>query len=195
MPIYLIRHTTPEIDHGMCYGQSDIDVAHTFPTELAGLASQIESLNISKIYSSPLKRSHKLAAALSVQFNIPIQVDDRLKELNFGDWEMHRWDSLLPTELNMWMTDFVNLCTPHGESYLQMHKRVSDFLNHTDLRNALIISHSGVMRSILCSLTNTVLNDAFSKFTFDFNELLEVDIIKRSYKKMGVGIGINKFRI
>lgn len=33
MKIYLIRHTTPHIEKGICYGQTDLDVAETFNNE------------------------------------------------------------------------------------------------------------------------------------------------------------------
>jgi alpha-ribazole phosphatase len=185
MSIYLIRHTTPGIESGICIGQADIGVSSTFTEEMNALLPNLASLKIERIYSSPLKRSYVLAEKLSNKLGTELKQDPRLKELNFGAWEMQKWSSIHPTELNMWMIDFVNLKTPHGESYMQMHKRVSEFLNTNDLRDSLIVSHSGVMRSILCSLTNTPLNDAYRKFEFGYNEVYEVDIVRRSYKKIG----------
>jgi len=34
MEIYLIRHTTPDVAKGICYGQTDLDVANTFEEEV-----------------------------------------------------------------------------------------------------------------------------------------------------------------
>ena len=31
--IYLIRHTTPEVEKGVCYGQTDLNLKNTFPQE------------------------------------------------------------------------------------------------------------------------------------------------------------------
>jgi len=33
MKVHLIRHTTPDIDSGVCYGQTDLEVANTFADE------------------------------------------------------------------------------------------------------------------------------------------------------------------
>lgn len=184
MPIYLIRHTTPAIATGVCYGQTDVNVSSDFEQDFAALLPHVASQKINKIYSSPLQRSYKLAEKLSTALNLPLLKDERLKELNYGLWEMERWENIHPTELNIWMANFVNLRTPAGESYIQMHKRVSGFLNSNDLRDSLIISHSGVMRSILSSLTKTPLNDAYKKFKFNYNEMFEVDLLKRSYNRL-----------
>ena len=35
MKIYLIRHTQPDVEKGICYGSSDLDVAATFEAEAA----------------------------------------------------------------------------------------------------------------------------------------------------------------
>ncbi len=184
MPIYLIRHTTPAIATGVCYGQTDVNVSSDFEQDFAALLPLVASQKINKIYSSPLQRSYKLAEKLSTALNLPLLKDERLKELNYGLWEMERWENIHPTELNIWMSNFVNLRTPSGESYIQMHKRVSGFLNSNDLRDSLIISHSGVMRSILSSLTKTPLNDAYKKFKFNYNEMFEVDLLKRSCNRL-----------
>ena len=34
MEIYLIRHTTPKIEKGICYGQADLNVADSFEEEI-----------------------------------------------------------------------------------------------------------------------------------------------------------------
>jgi len=31
--IYLIRHTTPKVEKGICYGQTDLNLADTFEQE------------------------------------------------------------------------------------------------------------------------------------------------------------------
>ncbi len=182
MSIYLIRHTTPAAAKDICYGNTDVDVSTDFDREFLGLLNVVSKYKIKKIYTSPLQRSSKLAVKLAATLNIELKKDDRLKELNYGLWEMEKWGSIHPTELNIWMVNFVNLKTPKGESYLQMHKRVSDFLNTNDLRNSLIVSHAGVMRSILSSLMNTPLGEAYKKYNFNYNEVIEVDLMKRTYQ-------------
>ena len=63
MEIYLIRHTTPLVAKGVCYGQSDLDVTETFIPEADIIKAHLPS-NIQQVYSSPLQRCTKLAAHL-----------------------------------------------------------------------------------------------------------------------------------
>ena len=37
MEIYLIRHTTPNIEKGICYGQADLDITETFLEEVEAI--------------------------------------------------------------------------------------------------------------------------------------------------------------
>lgn len=159
MDIYLIRHTTPAIERGTCYGFSDLDVANTFIEE----ATRIKQLLPGKpfaVYASPLQRCSKLARFL---FEDDFTVDDRLKELNFGDWEMQRWDDIGPDALQAWMDNYVYVRVPGGESYEDLYKRSIAIFNEVVARgkDAVIVAHSGVIRSLLAYVTNTPLDKSF----------------------------------
>ncbi len=47
-------------------------------------------------------------------------------ELACGEWEGIHWDAIPAEVIDSWMKDFVNVCIPGGESYVQMHKRVTE---------------------------------------------------------------------
>jgi alpha-ribazole phosphatase len=61
--IYLIRHTTPAVARGICYGQTDLDVTETFSEEAAVIRQCLPG-TIGLVYSSPLKRCTLLAKEL-----------------------------------------------------------------------------------------------------------------------------------
>ena len=42
MEIYLVRHTTPAIEKGVCYGQTDLNVAETFEEEVELVLKNLE---------------------------------------------------------------------------------------------------------------------------------------------------------
>ena len=66
MKLYLIRHTSLQIVPGVCYGQSDIDVAASFSQELNLIKRALSSTQFDAIYTSPLQRCTKLAEALEL---------------------------------------------------------------------------------------------------------------------------------
>lgn len=159
MEIYLIRHTTPAIESGTCYGASDVDVAAGFETEAARLKPLLPPATLD-VYTSPLQRCEKLAAAL---FGNGYTKDDRLKEMNFGDWEMLPWDSISRSALRKWADNVVFEHIPGGESYEELYTRSIQLLEEIIEKgnNAALVTHGGVIRCILAHVTDTALVDAF----------------------------------
>ena len=172
MEIYLIRHTTPTIATGICYGQADIEVAASFEEEAKLIRQQLpDAINI---YSSPLKRCRQLAN--HIYPNTTIEYADELKEMHFGEWELQPWDQIPNDPLSEWMKDFVNVRVPGGENYLDLYNRTITFYNHIISKSqpAAIFTHSGNIRSILSYVNNVPLEESFSKFKIGYGEVLKV---------------------
>src|SRR5688572_15036551 len=146
MEIYLIRHTAPDIDKGVCYGHYDVPLKDTFKEE-AEIVFRNLPKNIEIIYSSPLIRCLKLALYLSEKLVVPIKVDSRLMELNFGEWESKKWDEIDPLQLQNWMNGYEHVRCPNGESYKDLAKRTNSFLRHVALTDksklVAIVTHLG----------------------------------------------------
>jgi alpha-ribazole phosphatase len=148
MRLYLVRHTAPAIAKGICYGQSDVPLAETFSAEYETIASELPS-DLSVIYTSPLQRCYRLAKALANQRGVPLVVDNRLQELNFGAWELQLWDAIPQAELDAWMYHYTTARVPGGESYADLQERMVAFVNelpHSGYPAACIITHSGWLK-------------------------------------------------
>ncbi len=162
MDIYLIRHTTPDVAKGICYGQADIDVTDSFLDEVTKIHTTIPpSTAIDYIYSSPLIRCKKLAQT----FNKEVHEDMRLMELNFGNWELQAWDAIDKKESTPWMEDFVYQTVPNGESYIDLQQRVLNFYHEIISLKAdtiIIVTHAGPIRALLATLQSIPLKDSFS---------------------------------
>jgi len=165
MEIYLVRHTETVCEKGICYGQSDVDLAEPFDLVFENILSQLPSEAI--IFSSPLKRCVILAEYIEKNIKtISFEKEKRLMEMNFGDWELKNWNDIPQEELNPWMEDFVNIKVSNGESFVELHQRVGDFLSDLiskKITNPIIlVAHAGVIRSVLCHQTSLLLKDAFN---------------------------------
>lgn len=174
MKVHLLRHTKPEIEEGICYGQSDIGLSKTFVDELSQLETVISSISFDSIYSSPLKRCVLLAKSLCPD-NMKINTDDRLKELNFGAWEMMKWlDISQSKEAQEWFNDYVRVKCPNGDSFMDIHYRVKDFLTmlkgQKQFQNPLIITHAGVIRAFFSIIESIDLKESFN-LNIGFGEL------------------------
>ncbi len=173
MEIFLVRHTTPAVEKGICYGQSDLDVTESFISE-ATIIKQYLPENITAVYSSPLKRCSKLAAHLFPGHHL--QLHEKLMEINCGNWEMKRWDDIPREETAAWMDNLIHERIPGGESYVDLFERVSRVFDliHQQPKPSVIIAHGGVIRSILSYITNTPLKDSFNAFSLHYGCVIKI---------------------
>ena len=88
MNFFFLRHTSLNVSQETFYGQTDLDVSKNFEAELEKIKIKLIKENVNpkklKVYSSPLMRCKKLAKCISNN----IVFDNRIMELNLGDWEM-----------------------------------------------------------------------------------------------------------
>lgn len=169
--IILIRHTRLEVAEGICYGQSDLLPCSTFLSEAEEVKKRLSSIEPKKIYFSPLTRCRLLAEYLGTN----LYPDSRLMELNFGAFEGRRWSELFESpEGKEWFTSWQTNPCPHGESYLQMQKRVALFLEEKKEEETLIlVTHAGVIRVVLTLLGLLSAADSF-QFPIDYGAVLEI---------------------
>lgn len=164
MIVHLLRHTTPKIAKGICYGQADIELADTFVEELQTIKKQLSSLQYTTVISSPLYRCSHLAKQL-LKPKVKLQLDQRLMELNFGDWELKSWETISEdTTSKVWFKDYINQKCPNGESFKDLQQRVINFISELKTKNntALLVTHAGVIRTFQCILENKPLTNAFN---------------------------------
>ncbi|MBS2097318.1 alpha-ribazole phosphatase [Carboxylicivirga linearis] len=186
--ILLIRHTTPEVEKGICYGQLDLDVTANFEQEASEIAQSINGFNPDVIFSSPLQRCRKLANHLFP--NHSIDIDERIIEMNFGQWEGQKWEGIERFTIEQWSNNFLNQSPPNGEKFSELLARTNnffEFLENSNKKYLAVVTHSGVIRSALHKYLAIPPNNIFNldlhygciiKITFKGNNYYQVEFIK-----------------
>lgn len=109
-----------------------------------------------RVVSSPLVRCRAFAEELSRQRDLPLSLDDRLREVGFGVWEGKSATEIefeTPGALARFKSDPVH-ARPHGAEPLDsFYRRVADALDairsdHSDA-HVLLVGHAGVIRMAL----------------------------------------------
>lgn len=151
MALTLLRHTTPAIGSGICYGMTDLDVADTFAEEASAVLEALPPPD--RIATSPLKRCRLLADHVGEALHLPVTVDDRLREMDFGAWEGLPWSDIPRAELDQWAEDFLHARPHGGESVAMLTARVRAALAEWDdhQSHALIVTHAGVIKAALAT--------------------------------------------
>lgn len=160
MIIDLIRHTTPDVSKGVCYGQTDLSLIEDHQSEFQAVKERALA-EYDLIVSSPLQRCSKLANTL---ISTRLEHDSRVKEYNFGDWEMRPWAELTSNEAKKWMANFIEHPAPNGESMLNMQTRVLNFWSELISKNhktVAVVTHSGVQRLLHAHILSTPLKMMF----------------------------------
>ncbi len=154
--LYLIRHGETELNtKGVYYGWTDCGLSENGVMQAEDLADILQNVSFDDVISSSLIRAVVTAAVVSGFIPAEIIKDDRLRELNFGDWEgMHHsevrekhkeaWEN--------WSKDWKNAAPPRGESFSEIYSRIKscieDILKEYKGKRVLVVSHQGAMRII-----------------------------------------------
>lgn len=173
MEIFLVRHTETVVPKGICYGQADVNIKEPYLDIFQEIKELLPSDAI--VYSSPLMRCKKMAEF----FSETIIFDARLKEMNFGNWELLAWNDIPLEEINPWMDNFVTVRVPNGESFEDLYHRVGEFYSELLQKQedkVVIFCHDGTIRSILSHYHKTNLKDSFSLYTIKYGEVIRLEL-------------------
>jgi len=104
--------------------------------------------------ASPLARTRETMEIVRQRAGLAAQdyqVDERLMEIHFGDWEGLSWEQVreqAPTQFDARWADPLNYPVPGGENYPMVFERVEAVLNGLT-RDTVIVAHAGILRSVL----------------------------------------------
>ena len=166
MKLYITRHgeTVRNAEYRVL-GRTDDPLSEKGRTQAAELAEKLKDTDIDLIFSSPLSRAKETAMAVAKVKGLPVIEDERLLEIDFGEFEGVPGGS---KEYQSAKREFFKRY-PGGESYFDIAYRVYDFLymlkrEYPD-KKVLAVSHGGVCR-IIHNYFIDMDNEEFPSFAF-----------------------------
>ena len=149
MHLTLVRHTRPLVPDGVCYGATDLDVASTFEAEAARVVDALPPAG--ELLTSPLRRCRRLAEYIGAARNLVPEVDERLREMDFGSWEGMAWDDIPRAELDAWAGDFLHARPHGGENVLMLRERTWAAIGDYRRSGAshIVVTHAGIIKAAL----------------------------------------------
>ncbi|MHB8465132.1 MAG: histidine phosphatase family protein [Acidimicrobiales bacterium] len=85
--VYLVRHGRTALNAaGVLRGRLDPPLDEFGEAEAARLATTLASAGLAAVETSPLGRAHQTAAAIAGAAGVPLEVDDRLIDRDYGQW-------------------------------------------------------------------------------------------------------------
>ena len=162
--IYFVRHgqTNWNLEH-KTQGWTDIPLNENGKIEAKKVSNIFKNIKIDKIYSSDLSRAKKTAEIIKQNYNLDIIIDERLREIKYGDLEGLRISKL---DQNTWDIINNNPKKLNAEGYDEVYNRIVDFFKQINKNeNILIVTHAGIIRILLYFVKNNI----FKKEEFDKN--------------------------
>jgi alpha-ribazole phosphatase len=183
--IYFIRHPKTEAPPGVCYGNSDVKPNEvSLKKAVEKVRFKLNGINPDICYSSPLSRCTMLAENLMPE-SIVI-TSERIREINFGKWEMMPWADIPDEEQKLWGEDFINCKIHGGENFFDVQKRVLTFVDelvNTNYSNILVVTHAGLLRALLAHLLEASPRKIFAMH-IDYGDVICLEWHNEEYYKI-----------
>lgn len=146
----LLRHGETELGGGF-RGSLDDQLTETGWRQMRDATARPERWDA--VISSPLRRCADFARALAEHCQLPLVLEERLKELHFGDWEGRHASELMSDhaeELGRFWAAPYEFTPPGGEPMAAFEERVLGAIGELYRLRAdehlLLVTHGGVMR-------------------------------------------------
>ncbi len=151
-PIDLLRHGHTDIT-GRYLGRTDAPLSEAGWQQMRSAIS--DAAGWRRIVSSPSQRCAAFAHELAEARQLPIEIDARWREMNFGAWENRLTSEIMesdPDRLRCFWENPLHHSPPGGESLAGVAARVLAAWKDLAARRepALVISHGGPIRILLC---------------------------------------------
>ena len=166
--ILFIRHAETDMAGTFC-GHSDPELNTCGHAQVAELINKLHAEDIAMVYASDLRRAHATGKAIAEAFDVDYHVRPRLREINFGQWEGLTWKEIEHRDgayARRWMAEYPLLTAPDGEGFRDFERRVLDevrLLSSTVGHRIAVVTHAGVIRTVLCTLAGLRDEDAWEQ--------------------------------
>lgn len=150
------------------------------------LCSVTELKDIDELYASSSPRAIATAKYISSEKNLPIKLDNRINERDFGV----KYISELPEDFNYQMFNDKSLRFKNGETLDELDIRMTDFINEKldgNSNKIIIVLHGIILLSYLGSIADETFDGRNFNITFKGKDILNgnltaPDIYKITYE-------------
>lgn len=149
MNLYVIRHGETNMGKNKIIATENEPLNDNGIQQAISIGKELNELDINLIYCSPIERAKHTLKLFNLDNNIPVVIEDRLKEREMGIYEGVSFDDLDWKKFWSYNSD---LEYSELEPMKSVYERISNFLDELKLqknnKNILIVAHGGVLRAI-----------------------------------------------
>jgi phosphoserine phosphatase len=168
MQIVLLRHGATDWNlQGRCQGSSDRRLTEVGLRQAEQISTQLSNETIHAVYSSSLERARQTAQLVSRPHNLPVMIEDDVRELDHGELEGLTFNEIKEKYsefLTVWRTAPAEIRVPGGERLADVAQRAWDALTriaerHQEEHTVVVVSHNFPILGVVCRVTGIDLNN------------------------------------
>lgn len=153
LQIHFLRHAETTAPTGSMVGSTDVGLSAQGMDQAKQLAVRLPTGM--PCLCSPMLRARQTLEQLQVHgVACDVRFDERLREMNFGDYEMKTFAEITDNgaDVDAWI-EYTHFTFPGGESVAHFTHRLQELLLEFRTRKdeqVLVLTHGGVIRTMLC---------------------------------------------
>jgi probable phosphoglycerate mutase len=151
--IAFVRHGQTAVNRaGRLQGRVDAPLTETGVAQARAVADAFldRGARVARVVSSPLVRARDTAAPIARAFGLTVEIDDRLVELDYGEWDEKPLRELDERDWARWREDPA-FAPPGGESLTAVGTRVAAFCEDcVDGDLVVAVSHVSPIKAGVC---------------------------------------------
>ncbi len=183
--LYLIRHAMD--DESYVGSWSDVEILESEKEKVKKLGEYIkDNLNISRIYSSDIRRAYQTAEIIAKELNMEVHIDKNLREQNKGTLTGKLKSTLSKKDKELLENQQIDTLFPEGETLNDLYNRIKSYLKEIKKYedNSLIVTHRGVINMIYYILNDIPLDMDKKRFDVDHLSIHELDINNKVIRRI-----------
>ena len=152
--IVFVRHgQTASNRGGQLQGRFDAPLTAEGETQAKCLATALRHEPLARVLTSPLVRARATAEAIAAVLGLEVETDDRLVELDYGEWDQLRMLDIPAEAWRKWR-ETVSFTPPGGESLEAVTARVAAFCDEqfsvAGDESVVAVSHVSPIKAAVC---------------------------------------------
>jgi broad specificity phosphatase PhoE len=168
LDLVFVRHGRTIADEGRCIGSTDVELSAEGMTSIRALATGWHTAGSrsvigepTRIIASDLRRAADSARVFGLLWNRDIELDRRVREMDFGVWDGQLWGTIEASDterFRAWSDRWTEIAPPGGEPMSALADRASDWLrdirssNGRHAQTVVAVTHAGLIRVAVAQL-------------------------------------------
>ncbi|MFC5262457.1 histidine phosphatase family protein [Kribbella qitaiheensis] len=162
--VVLARHGRTEWHHGNRYtGSTDLPIDEVGHRQAEQLKEWAADFAPDALWSSPMLRARQTVQPIADALGLPLTLDDRLREVDFGSAEGRMLSELPPAVAKAFELDPVGWHFPGGEDPAEAADRVHEAFHQIGRQHqgkkVLVVAHNTLLRLLVCRVLGLELKE------------------------------------